>query len=99
MSNVLAIQPSVQLKRFMDGSFRTFVVRRTGRCRHLLEFLVSPDKADELTSFVTRYPAAAVRATWRGETIIGHLVLNPIEKSGQPGLSYIINLEIAEAPL
>jgi hypothetical protein len=95
MSNIEAIKSTVAIKRYMDGSIRTYIRRKPGRKRHLFEFLVTVDKAEQLEDFVKRYPGRMVRVVWR-DVIFGHLVLNPVERAGQDGKSYIVNLEIEE---
>ena len=95
MANVEAIKATVGVTRFMDGTVRTYIKRRQGRKRHLFEFLLSVDKVEELEDFVKRYPGRMVRVVWR-DVILGHLVLNPVERAGQAGESYIVNLEIEE---
>jgi len=95
MSNVEAIKATVDVQRYMDGTVRTYIRRRPGRKKHLFEFLVTIDKAEEIEGFVKRYPGRRIRAIWR-ETILGFMILNPVEKAGQDGGSYIMNLEIEE---
>lgn len=95
MSNVEAIKATVNVQRYMDGTVRTYIRRRPGRKRHLFEFLVTRDKAEEIEDFVKRYPGRRVRVVWR-ETILGFMILNPVERAGQDAGSYIVNLEIEE---
>lgn len=103
MGNNQGLLSQVTVIKMMDGSRRTFVKKAEGKQRHRWDFLISRDKMEELTDFVTRYRGARLRIVWRDRIIIGKFGINPIELTGQGraggwagGEAYQVTIEVIE---
>lgn len=79
----IGVRGSVQLKRFMDGLARSYVINRTARRQFQMTFDVSREKSIEVEDFMRIYAGEKLRMTdissvkW-----IGHIVSNPVEIEG-----------------
>lgn len=89
----IGVRGTVQLKRFMDGSTRTYVITRQGRRQFQMTFDVSREKSIEIEDFARIYAGEKLRLTdMAGVKWVGHFVSNPIEleglgkRSNEPGL-------------
>ena len=93
----------VTVIKMMDGSRRTFVKKAEGKKRHRWDFVISREKMDEVSDFVTRYRGATLRIVWRDRIIIGKFGINPVEMTGlgraggwPGGEAYQVTIEVIE---
>lgn len=80
----------------MDGSLYTYVKRRQARKSFRWQFDIGFKKARELESFVEDNSGEKCFVTWRGNSYVGYLVLNPLEQRGLQGEFYQATLEFEE---
>lgn len=103
IGNSLGLTSQVTVIRMMDGSRRSFIRRGGDKKRHQWNFLLAREKMEEFTDFVERYRGATFRVTWRDNTYIGKVTLNPVEVRGSGraggwpgGEAYDTTLELIE---
>jgi len=103
LGNNLGLTSSVTVIKMEDGSRRSFIQRGGDKRRHRWSFILSHDKMEEVQDFVKRYRGATFRVTWRGRSVIGRPILNPVEFAGEGraggwpgGEAYEVTLEIVE---
>jgi hypothetical protein len=73
---------TVQMKRFMDGTTRTYVVRRLSRKQLQLTFEVSREKSIEIVDFVGIYSGSLMAMrNYDSQVWVGHIMNNPVEIS------------------
>ena len=82
--NNRALQSSVQTLRAVDGTLRTYILRKRGRKAHNWDFLVSADKAREVKEFIRLYTGSVMRVVDNnGDAYLGWMTMNPLELKGE----------------
>ncbi|MHC4704526.1 MAG: hypothetical protein ACYTFQ_28585 [Planctomycetota bacterium] len=77
--DTLALRASVQTKRALDGTLRTYVKRKGGR-KMQWTFNLTRNKGLELRAFIKSYFASKVRIVdHMGRTWVGNFTNNPFE--------------------
>lgn len=103
IGNNVGLLSEVRVITMMDGSRRSFIKKADDKQRYRWDFTLSSDKREEFEDFIQRYRGSTFRITWRGETYIGKVTLNPIETTGAGraggwpgGEAYRTTLELVE---
>ncbi len=98
MGNNSGLLSQVTVIKMMDGSRRSFVKKAEGKKRHRWDITTGEGKMEELADFWKRYRGSTFKVSWRGETFIGKLGINPVELrgiGGQPA-RYQVTIELIE---
>lgn len=103
------IQQSINIKRSITGTVRTYVKRNNmvkGDNRHKMQwsFVLTRNKAIEVLEFVKAYHASQMRVTDHlGREFIGYVMNNPLEitmaRRGNPAVQNLPNGELCEVEI
>lgn len=96
LANTDALGATVQTIRMMSGKVNTHIKPRKGRRKMRWSFLVGNAKAKELEDYTIDFSGSLCSVSWRDETFLGWLTLNPFEMSGEIGEFFRITLEFEE---
>lgn len=96
VTNTEGLRATVQTIRMMDGSARTYVKRKSGRKLYRWEFDIAVVKAREVEDYIISNAGALAQVSWKSDTYIGYLTLNPLEMRGAVGEFFRITIEFEE---